>query len=220
MKSCNRIEKLITLSDLDDISIKERDEIVKHIEKCEKCSQKVKEMNEYYRLIQTLQDSKPEQSNAAELADSIISAVNGLKESYPVEQKKIGFKIHPFYYKIAASILLFVMTGFYVQQSVYVNQMESSLRLTYASKKVNKPLMNSYNECTKFSEDFIIDELIADNHYFNLLLKLSQKYPLKSYRNFASDVCLKSNNEFNSADLEMKKRMVIEMLNSNLNQNH
>jgi hypothetical protein len=220
MKSCDRIEKRITLSDLDDRSIKERDEIAKHIEKCAKCSQKVKEMNKYYRLIQSLRDTKPELINAAELTDSIFSAVSELKESYSAQPERNQFKIQPFYYKIAAIILLFVMTGFYLQQSLYVNQMESSLRLTYASKKANKPLMNSYNECLKFSEDFIKNEMINDTHYLNLLLKFSQKYPLKSYRNFASEVCLKSNTEFNSADLEMKKRMVIEMLNSNLNQNH
>lgn len=220
MNSCDKIEKSITLSDLDDLSIKERDEIAKHIEKCEKCSRKVKEMNEYYRLIQPLRDAKPELNNAAELTDSIISAVSGLKESYSVEPKRDRFKIQPFYFRVAASILLLIMAGFYIQQSLYVNRMESSLRLTYASKNANRTLVNSYNECLNFSEDFIKEELTADTHYFNLLLKLSEKYPLKSYRNFASAVCLKSNAEFNSADLEMKKRMVIEILNSNLNQNH
>jgi len=220
MKSCDRIEKLITLSDPDDLSIWERDEIAKHIEKCEKCSQKAKEMNEYYRLIQPLQDSEPVLNNAAELTDSIISAVSGLKENTTVEGSRYRFKIQPFYFRVAASILLFAMVGFYVQQSVYVNQMESSLRLTYAIKNANKPMMNGYNECVEFSEDFIKDELIADTRYLNLLLKLSEKYPLKSYKNFASAVCLKSNAEFNNADLEMKKRMVIEILNSNLNQNH
>lgn len=220
MKTCDKIEKLITLSDLDDLSINKRDAIAKHIEKCEKCSRKVNEMNEYYRLIQSLQDSKPEMKNAAELTDSIINAISGLTRNNVAEQSGYRYKIQPHYFRIAASILLIIMAGFYAQQSASVVQMETSLRITYNSKNANKILVNSYNDCLRFSEDFIKDELITNTHYSNLLLKLSEKYPLKSYRNFASAICLRSNAEFNNANLEMKKRIVIEILNSNLNQNH
>ncbi len=220
MKSCDKIEKLITLSDLDGLSISERDDIAKHIEKCERCSQMVKEMTEYYRLIQPLQDSTPELKNPTELTNSIISAVTELKENNPPQQSMARFRIQPFYFRIAAGILLLIMAGFYVQQRLYVYQMESSLKLTFTSKSANKPMVNSYNECRKFSEDFIKDQLVADTHFQKLLMKFSTKYPLKSYRNIASAVCLRSNSEFNNADLEMKKRIVIEILNSNLNQNH
>lgn len=220
MKSCDRIEKLIILSDLNDLNQKERNEIANHIAKCENCSQKVKELDRYHMLIQSLQDSKPELHNASELTESIIGAINELKESHTDAQRKDRLKIQPFHLRIAASFLILIMAGYFTQQSMYVSQMETSLRLTYTSKNANKPLMNSYNECLNYSENFIKDQVFTDIHFTDLLLKLSRKYPLKSYRNYASAICLKSNAEFNNADLEMKKRMVIEMLNSNLNQNH
>lgn len=220
MKSCDKIETLITLSDLDDLSIKERDEIAQHTVVCEKCKKKVKEMESYFNLIQSLNGNQPRLDNPSALTDSIIDSIGGLNANSTTEIKSKRFKIRPFYFRVAASILLSIMVGFYVQQNLYVTQMESSLRLTYESKNANKALLNSYNECLNFSEDFIKDQLVADSRYLNMLVKLSRQYPLRSYRGFASTVCLRSNSEFNNADIEMKKRMVIEILNSTINQNH
>lgn len=220
MKSCDRIEKLITLSDLDALSTKERDEIAQHTASCEKCCEKVKMMEGYINLIQSMRENQPRLDNPSALADSIIDSIGDLNANSTAEIKSNRFKLQPFYFRVAASILLFIMAGFYVQQSLYVSQMESLLRLTYESKNANKPLLNSYNECLSFSEDFIKEQLVADSRYLDLLVKLSQKYPLRGYRNFASTVCLRFNSEFNNADIEMKKRMVIEILNSTINQNH
>jgi len=220
MKSCDRIEKLITLSDLEDLSIKKRDEIAQHTAVCEKCMEKVKEMEGYINLIQTLHASQPRLDNPSALTDSIVDSISGLNANSTVDNKSSKFKINPYYMRIAAGILLFIMAGFYMQQSVYVSQMESSLKLTFENKSANKPMLNSYNECLSFSEDFIKTQLVDDSRYLNLLVKLSQQYPLRSYRGFASTVCLRSNTEFNNADIEMKKKMVIEILNSTINQNH
>lgn len=220
MKSCDKIEKFITLSDIDAISAKERDEIAQHIKTCEKCSEKANEMKGYINLIQSLQNEQPRLEYPSALTDSIIDSINDLNTKLSAYSNNSRIKINPFYFRVAASILLFIMFGFYVQQNVYVSQMESSLRLTYNSKKINNPLLNSYNQCLSFSEDFIKDQLVTDSRYFNLLVKISQKYPLRGYRSYASAVCLRSNSEFNNADLEMKKRMVIEILNSTINQNH
>lgn len=220
MKSCDRIEKLIILSNLDDLSIKERDEIAQHIAVCENCKEKVKEMEGYINLIQTLKTNQPRLDNPSALTDSIMNSIEGLNANSTVMIKNNPFKIQPFYFRIAASILLFIMAGFYVQQNVYVSQMELSLKLTYENKNANKPLLNSYNECLNFSEDFIKEQLVSDSRYHDLLTKLSQKYPFRGYKSVASEVCLRSNSEFNNADLEMKKKMVIEILNSTINQNH
>ncbi len=220
MKSCDRIEKLIMLSDLENLNAKERDAIAKHLENCEKCSQKAKEMNEYYNQIKPLRDATPHLNYATELTDSIILEARRLKANNTVIQSRNRFKIQPFYLRAAASILLLIMAGFYVQQNIYVNQMESSLRLTYESKKNNKSMLNGYNECLNFSEDFIKEQLVADSRYLDLIAKLTHRYPLRGYKSFASAVCLKSNSEFNKANLEMKKMMVIEALNSTINQKH
>ncbi len=220
MKSCDRIEKLITLSNLDDLGIKERNEIAQHTAVCKKCMEKVKEMEVYNNLIQTLRETQPRLDNPTALTYSIVELISGLNANSTLSDKSNKFKIKPFYLRVAASILLFIMVGFYVQQSIFVSQMESSLRRTYERKNANKPLLNSYNECLNFSENFIKDQLVADSRYLNLLVKLSQQYPLRSYRGFASTVCLRSNSEFNNADLEMKKKMVIEILNSTINENH
>jgi hypothetical protein len=220
MKTCDKIEKLITISDLGDLSIKERDKIAKHTAICEKCRLKVKEMEGYFSFIQSLQKDQPTLDNPSSLTDSIIGSINELKANPSVVHKSNTFKIQPVYFRVAATVLLFIMTGFYVQQYVYVSQMESSLRLTYEIKNSNKPLLNSYNECLNYSEDFIRDQLIADTRYLNQLVMLSKQYPIRGYRSLASAVCLRSNSEFNNATLEMKKRMVIEILNSSINQNH
>ncbi len=220
MKSCDRIEKLITLSNLDDLSIKERDEIAQHTAVCENCKEKVKEMEGYSNLIKSLQENQPRLDNPSALTDSIMNSIKGFNANSTVLIKSNRFKIQHFYIRVAASILLFIMAGFYVQQNLYVSQMELSLKLTYENKNANKPLLNSYNECLNFSEDFIKEQLVSDSRYLDLLTKLSQKYPLRGYKSFASTVCLKSNSEFNNADLEMKKKMVVEILNSTINQNH
>lgn len=220
MKSCDRIEKLITISDLGDLSIKEKSEIAQHISLCEECREKVKEMEGYFSFIKTTQNNQPRLDNPSALTNSIMDSISGLNAKSPANTQNNKFKIQPFYFRIAASILLLIMSGFYVQQNMYTGSMESTLKLTYESKSANKPMLNSYNECLNFSEDFIKNQLVTDNRYLDLLAELSQKYPLRSFRGFASVVCLRSSSEFNNADLEMKKRMVIEILRYTANQNH
>ena len=162
MKLCNKIEKLITLSDTVELNGKMKKLISEHLQNCDACKQKAREIEMYRQFIQKLGNVEPELSNPAELTDSIMNSIektagfekNLHKNSNPITQFN--------FYKIAASILLFVISGFYIQHRMYVNKMILTLEASYEEENKNKGLINDYNQCLEFSERFIKQQIATD----------------------------------------------------------
>jgi len=219
MKLCDKIEKIIILSDLNSLSIKEKKAIFGHIEQCEPCKLKVQEVGNYQRFILTLRNTSPELNNPVDLTNSIMNSIDKLRVGNNSKLKKLWAEIHYFSYKIAAGILLFVLIGFYLQQKIYVNKHIISLEISYASKNKNKPLINNYNNCLEFSERFIKQQMASDGKFSDLILEHFRKNPFKVYSNYASTICLQSHAQFSTADNNTKKKIIIEFLCGDINQN-
>lgn len=215
---CNKIDKLIVLADIAALDINEKKAISEHIEKCELCKQKVLEMKEYQQFIQTIRNIDPELTNCDELTNTIMNSIEYSGSTNKNMYKKSGIKIMRISYKIAASIMLFLLIGYYVQQKTYVNNMTAELEVTYTGKSKNSPFVNNYNECLEYSEKYI-KQMASDDSFSKTLREIFRRNPFKIYDNYTSAICLQSNVDFQKADIELKKKMIIDLLNSDLNQN-
>lgn len=219
MTLCTRINKIVLLSDFKKLTAKELKAISEHIGECSNCKQKIEQMEEYHKYIQSVKTTVPELRNPDELTNSIIDSIDNLKSSDRGLPKVTKLKLPLNIYKVAAAILLFLFTGFYAQQKIYVSKQLAALEISYAAKNKNKSMIENYYQCKEFSKQYIKQQITSDKKFSGLLSDIFFKKPLLNYDKYASTICLQAHAEFSNADSELKKKIIIEIITADLNQN-
>jgi hypothetical protein len=214
---CNKIEKLIMLSDIQKLSEKESREISDHIAFCTECNEKAQQMSEYQTYIHELKNSEPVLTSPEDLTQSILDKAfseTNPRKTFLSKSLNMGFR---HYRQIAASILLIIISGYYLQQKISVNNALADLNKTYHEAAGNTVLTQDFNECKDYAEARLKQLLETDKDFAEILSKLNPESTEYKLQKYTSGICLYTYENFDKAKPEQQKQIILKFLRTNLN---
>ncbi len=210
--NCERVEKQIIFSDIENICTEDRAAFLEHIDSCDSCKNNKKAMEKYHLLIQEINKTYPTLKNADDFTNQILDSIEA--DSKTKNNKEVS--IINFSLRIAAAITILFILGFYANQKIYVNKSIAELEEQYTIPPEKNEFIRDYNECRSGSET-ILKDIITNNDELLAMVRDERKTssPI-NIKKYSSNICQQSALDFADAPQTQKKELLVKYLRNEL----